>query len=117
PLSGLGLESLARKYVEVQSIVTRWARRYDGRFLEQLLYVPKLTPEAFDRVDVLRDWCRNLERRLNALDDASRRYRVAVDALTAGGHRVNMRRIGHGLTSDRIVPRQCIRSAECFLMA
>src|SRR5258706_16451196 len=29
PLSGLGLESLATKYVEVQSIVTRWARRYD----------------------------------------------------------------------------------------
>ncbi len=42
PLSGLGLESLARKYVEVQSIVTRWARRYDERFLEQLLYVPEL---------------------------------------------------------------------------
>ena len=40
PLSGLGLESLARKYVEVQAIVRRWARRYDERFLEQLLYVP-----------------------------------------------------------------------------
>jgi len=38
-LSGLGLESLARKYVEVQAIVHRWARRYDERFLEQLLYV------------------------------------------------------------------------------
>src|ERR1700759_4275929 len=48
-LSGLGLESLATKYVEVQGIVTRWARRYDDRFLEQLLYVPKLTTEAYDR--------------------------------------------------------------------
>src|SRR3979411_1183915 len=61
PLSGLGLESLAKKYVEVQAIVRRWARRYDERFLEQLLYVPKLTTDAFDRVDALRDWCRNLE--------------------------------------------------------
>src|SRR6195256_3302692 len=78
PLSGLGLESLARKYVEVQAIVRRWARRYDERFLEQLLYVPTLTPEAFDRIDALRDWCRNLEQRLNGLDDVSRRYRVSV---------------------------------------
>ena len=61
PLSGLGLESLARKYVEVQAIVRRWARRYDERFLEQLLYVPKLSTESFDRIDALRDWCRNLE--------------------------------------------------------
>ena len=43
PMSGLGLESLARKYVEVQSIVRRWARRYDERFLEQLLYMPTLS--------------------------------------------------------------------------
>src|SRR6202795_555943 len=45
PMSGLGLESLARKYVEVQAIVRRWARRYDERFLEQLLYVPPLSTE------------------------------------------------------------------------
>jgi len=82
-LSGFGLESLATKYVEVQSIVARWARRYDERFLEQLLYVPKLTTEGFDRIDALRDWCRNLEQRLNSLDDVSRRYRVVVDALPA----------------------------------
>jgi DNA gyrase subunit B len=117
PLSGLGLESLARKYVEVQSIVTRWARRYDGRFLEQLLYVPKLTPEAFDRIDVLRDWCRNLEQRLNSLDDASRRYRVVVDTLPAGGHRINLQRFEHGLTSERHVPREFFDSAEYLRIA
>jgi DNA gyrase subunit B len=117
PLSGLSLESLARKYVEVQSIVTRWARRYDGRFLEQLLYVPKLTPEAFDRIDVLRDWCRNLEQRLNSLDDASRRYRVVVDTLPAGGHRINLQRFEHGLTSEKHVPREFFDSAEYLRIA
>ena len=117
PLSGLGLESLARKYVEVQSIVARWARRYDGRFLEQLLYVPKLTAEAFDRIDVLRDWCRNLEQRLNSLDDASRRYRVVVDTLPAGGHRINLQRFEHGLTSEKHVPREFFDSAEYLRIA
>jgi DNA gyrase subunit B len=117
PLSGLGLESLATKYVEVQSIVTRWARRYDERFMEQLLYVPKLTPDAFDRMDGLRDWCRNLEQRLNSLDDVSRRYRVVVDALPAGTHRINLQRFEHGLSSEKHVPREFFDSAEYLRIA
>jgi DNA gyrase subunit B len=116
-LSGLGLESLARKYVEVQAIVHRWARRYDDRFLEQLLYVPKLTPEAFDRIDPLRDWCRNLEQRLNGLDDVSRRYRVSVHTLPAGGHRIDLQRFEHGLSSEKHIPREFFDSAEYLRIA
>jgi DNA gyrase subunit B len=116
-LSGLGLESLARKYVEVQAIVHRWARRYDERFLEQLLYVPTLTTEAFDRIDPLRDWCRGLEQRLNGLDDVSRRYRVAVETLPAGGHRIDLQRFEHGLTSAKHIPREFFDSAEYLRIA
>jgi DNA gyrase subunit B len=117
PLSGLGLESLARKYVEVQAIVKRWARRYDERFLEQLLYVPALSAESFDRIDTLRDWCRNLEAKLNSLDDASRSYRVAVETAAGGGHRVNLRRLEHGLTSEKHIPREFFESAEYLRIA
>jgi DNA gyrase subunit B len=117
PLSGLGLESLARKYVEVQAIVRRWARRYDERFLEQLLYVPPLSTESFDRIDTLRDWCRNLEQRLNNLDDVSRRYRVTVETMSAGGPRVNMQRLEHGLTSEKHIPREFFESAEYLRIA
>jgi DNA gyrase subunit B len=117
PLSGLGLESLARKYVEVQAIVRRWARRYDERFLEQLLYVPALSTESFDRIDTLRDWCRNLELRLNTLDDVSRRYRVTVESMAAGGHRINLRRLEHGLTSEKHIPREFFDSAEYLRIA
>jgi DNA gyrase subunit B len=117
PLSGLGLESLARKYVEVQAIVRRWARRYDERFLEQLLYVPVLSTESFDRVDALRDWCKNLEQRLNTLDDVSRRYRVTVETMGGGGHRVNLQRLEHGLTSEKHIPREFFESAEYLRIA
>jgi DNA gyrase subunit B len=112
PLSGLGLETLARRYVEVQAIVHRWARRYDERFLEQLLYVPVLTTESFDRIDSLRDWCRLLDARLNSLDDASRRYRVDVENAGAGGHRITLQRLEHGLSSEKHVPREFFDSAE-----
>ena len=117
PLSGLGLESLARKYVEVQAIVRRWARRYDDRFLEQLLYVPVVSTESFDRADALRDWCRNLEQRLNALDDVSRRYRVTVETMAGGGHRVNLQRLEHGLSSEKHIPREFFESAEYLRIA
>jgi DNA gyrase subunit B len=117
PMSGLGLESLARKYVEVQAIVRRWARRYDDRFLEQLLYVPALSTESFDRIDTLRDWCRNLEQRLNTLDDVSRRGRLRVEALAAGGHRVNLQRFEHGLSSVKHIPREFFESAEYLRIA
>jgi DNA gyrase subunit B len=117
PMSGLGLESLARKYVEVQAIVRRWARRYDERFLEQLLYVPVLSTESFDRIDTLRDWCRNLEHRLNTLDDVSRRYRVTVETMPAGGHRVNLQRFEHGLSSEKHIPREFFESAEYLRIA
>ncbi len=117
PLSGLGLESLARRYVEVQAIVHRWARRYDERFLEQLLYVPTLSPVAFDRTDELKDWCRGLELRLNTLDDVSRRYRVSVQTLAAGGHRIDLQRFEHGLSSERHIPREFFDSAEYLRIA
>ena len=117
PLSGLGLESLARKYVEVQAIVHRWARRYDERFLEQLIYVPKLSTEIFDRIDELKDWCRNLEQRLNGLDDVSRQYRVTVQNLPTGGHRIDVQRFEHGLSSAKHIPREFFDSAEYLRIA
>jgi DNA gyrase subunit B len=117
PLAGLGLESLARKYVEVQAIITRWARRYDDRFLEQLIYVPVLTTDTFDRIDALRDWCRNLEQRLNERDDVSRRYRVSVEAQAAGGHRIALKRFEHGLSSEKHIPREFFDSAEYLRIA
>jgi DNA gyrase subunit B len=117
PLSGPGLESLSRKYVEVQAIIKRWARRYDERFLEQLLYVPTLTTEAFDRLGALRDWCRTLEIKLNALDDVSRRYRVTVQTLSAGGHRIDLSRLEHGLSSEKHIPREFFGSAEYLRIA
>ncbi len=101
----------------VQAIVKRWARRYDERFLEQLLYMPVLSTESFDRIDTLRDWCRNLEAKLNTLDDVSRRYRVTVETVGTGGHRINLQRLEHGLTSEKHIPREFFESAEYLRIA
>ena len=41
PLTGAGLESLARRYMEVQAIIKRWSRRYDERVLDQMVYLAR----------------------------------------------------------------------------
>ncbi len=77
-LSGAGLEQLARKYSEVQAINKRWSRRYDDRMLDQLIYMPVVQAADFDRIDWLRDWARELDQRLNGLDDGTRSFRIEV---------------------------------------
>jgi DNA gyrase subunit B len=113
PLSGSALEQLARKYVEVQAIISRWSRRYDDRLLEQLIYMPEVRPADFDRPQWLRDWTQDLNQRLNALADGTRTYRV--EARAAGdGHaaRVIVHKSEHGTPSHKYLPREFFESAE-----
>src|SRR5450755_371099 len=66
PISGSALELLARKYMEVQAIIRRWARRYDERLLDALIYLPEMTLENFDRPEFLASWCVLFALSLNA---------------------------------------------------
>ncbi|MGP8034377.1 MAG: DNA topoisomerase (ATP-hydrolyzing) subunit B [Steroidobacteraceae bacterium] len=113
PLSGSALELLARKYMEVQAIIRRWSRRYDDRLLEQLIYMPEVTPAEFDRVDWLRGWVHELNERLNALADGTRTYRVELRAAGAGqAARVIVHKTEHGTAGHKHLPREFFESAE-----
>jgi DNA gyrase subunit B len=113
PLRGTAFEMLAHKYMEVQAIIKRWARRYDDRLLEQLVYMPEVTPEDFDRPDWLRDWVQHLDQSLNALDDGTRTFRVEVRPAVEGhGARVIIHKTEHGTPSQKFLPREFFESAE-----
>ncbi|HET7756916.1 MAG TPA: DNA topoisomerase (ATP-hydrolyzing) subunit B [Steroidobacteraceae bacterium] len=113
PLSGSGLEQLARQYMEVQAIIRRWSRRYDDRLLEQLVYMPQVTLVNFDRVEWLRGWAQDLSQRLNALADGARSYRVEVRSAGGGqGARVLVHRVEHGTATDKYLTREFFESAE-----
>jgi DNA gyrase subunit B len=113
PLQGTGLEMLAHKYMEVQAIIKRWSRRYDDRLLDQLIYMPEVKTEDFDKPDWLRDWSQHLHQSLNALADGTRTYRVEVRN-AADGHaaRVIIHRTEHGTPSQKYLPREFFESAE-----
>ena len=113
PLQGTGLEALARKYMEVQAIIKRWSRRYDDRLLDQLIYMPEMTPANFDQPQLLRSWAEDLHQRLNALDDGTRTFSVEVgDASDAHAARVVIHKTEHGTPSNKYLPREFFESAE-----
>jgi len=112
-LSGSALELLARKYMEVQAIIKRWSRRYDDRLLEQLIYMPEVSPANFDRVEWLRGWAQDLNQRLNALADGTRTYRVELrSAADSHAARVIVQKHEHGRPSHKYLPREFFESAE-----
>jgi DNA gyrase subunit B len=112
-LSGMGFEGLARKYMEVQAIVKRWSQRYDDRLLDQLIYMPEVSPASFDRLEWLRSWAQDLNTRLNALADGTRTYRVEVRAASDGhASRVIVHKTEHGTASHKYLPREFFESAE-----
>ena len=115
---GLGLELLARKYMEVQAIIKRWSRRYDDRLLEQLIYMPEVKPANFDRVDWLRGWAHDLTSKLNALADGTRSYRVELRSAGDGhGARIIIHKTEHGTDGHKYLPREFFESAEYHRIA
>ncbi len=113
PLSGSALELLARKYMEVQAIIRRLARRYDERVLEALVYLPVITLENFDQPGFMDNWCRALAQYLNAATEASRNYLVEARA-GSDGHaaRIVIHRTEHGSVTDKHLMREFFDSAE-----
>ena len=113
PLQGPGLEALSRKYMEVQAIIKRWSRRYDDRLLDQLIYMPEVTPGDFDRPDWLRSWAQDLDQQLNSLDDATRAYHVELRE-ASGDHamRIMIHKTEHGTASQKYLPREFFESEE-----
>ncbi len=112
-LSGPGLEQLARKYTEVQAIIKRWSRRYDDRLLDQLIYMPEVKSADFDRIDWLRDWARDLDQRLNGLNDGTRSFRIEIRPATdAHATRIVVSKSQHGSDSFKNLPREFFESSE-----
>jgi len=112
PLSGPGFEALARQYMEVQAIIRRWARRYDERLLEQLIYMPVVTAAEFDQLEWMRSWAGDLAGQLNSLSDSPRSYRVEVRQVDGHPARVLVSKTEHGSVTEKALPKEFFESAE-----
>jgi DNA gyrase subunit B len=112
-LRGSSLEMLARRYMEVQAIIHRWARRYDERLLEQMIYLPQVKPGDSNDAGFMRRWVSELETRLNARGDGRRNFQLELRAGTDGHPpRIVVRKTEHGLTTEKMLHREFFESAE-----
>jgi DNA gyrase subunit B len=98
--------------MEVQAIIRRWARRYDERLLEQLIYMPSVTAAEFERADWMRDWTRDLAEKLNGLADSPRSYRVDYRQIDGQPARVLASKTEHGSITEKALPKEFFESAE-----
>jgi DNA gyrase subunit B len=114
PLRGPGLESLARQYVEVQAIVRRWARRFDERLLDRLLYVPVLVAADFDQPSTLSTWVTQLTESLNQVADGAAHYELSVETASNEGQpvRIHIHKREHGSTTHKTLTRDFFDSAD-----
>jgi DNA gyrase subunit B len=115
-LSGNTLDALMRKWTDVQGIIRRSSRRYDQRVLEQMLYLPEVTLALHDDSAWLSGWAAQLEKELNAVEEAVRRYvvRAELDEKHAG---LLVTRIEHGVNNDKHIHREFFASAEYLRIA
>jgi len=113
PIQGPALETLARKYMEIQAIIGRWSRRYDERFLRELLYQPPATPELLQDSGWRQAWIAALVDGLNRDNGNAAAYRVTwQDAAEGGQGYLKVSRLSHGLEHERHVMLDFFMSPE-----
>jgi len=113
PIGGSGLEMLARQFMEVKAIITRWSRRYDRRLLEQLLTMRTVGGQQFADAAWLEGWAKELEARLNADGSLVHSYALSVRRNDAGEpDRVDVARTEHGVTTTKHLQPEFFESAE-----
>ncbi|MGM0595359.1 MAG: DNA topoisomerase (ATP-hydrolyzing) subunit B [Pseudomonadota bacterium] len=84
PISGTGLEQLAKQYQQVMATIDRLSRRYNGTMLERMITLPSIAESAFADGEAER-WFDKLVAVLNEENGPERRYSVDFEKTPDGG--------------------------------
>jgi DNA gyrase subunit B len=110
PISGPALETLARKYMEVDAIINRWSNRYDAAVLTSMLDMPKLDTAALD-ADRIGAWASRLEEHLRNDVANGPTYEVSVDS-GDGSPVIHVVRHYHGVTTEKHLRAEFFNTPE-----
>ncbi len=113
PIQGKTLDDLALQYMEANSIIQRFGKRYDGNVLRAIMSLPQTTPAEFENPELQRRWSQQLEEHLKASNSAGPRYRVHAQP---GGEGVDasilVTREHHGTISTKVIHQGFFKSPE-----
>ena len=119
-MSGPALETLAKDYVAVESIIRRLADRYDETVLRTIARRPRLDASVTADLDSFAAWTDALSEALPKLNggrigngDAGT-YTASLDRGDADGEgvRVEVTRLQHGVGTTRYLPREFFDTTE-----
>ena len=96
PVTGPGLEDLARSHMTAMAVVDRLAHRYDPNLLRSMVYVPEVTDELMADTGRMQEWLETLVEQAN--ETAERGIRFEAD-LARGDEEpiLRLKRIVHGV--------------------
>jgi len=120
PLSGTALEALAKEHITVDNIMERLARRYEPAVLRTIARLPEVTAEISDNLDALEAWTQKLSAALpqsqgdRASNGNGGSYSASLDPGDGEGEgvRVVIRKLHHGITQTRYIPREFFDTNE-----
>jgi len=112
PLEGERLEAVAVEYVRLLAIRKRLTRRLLPEVLDVIAELDLLGVEDLERPGRVRDWCAEVERRLNERAAAHESFQVAVEDRPDDGFRARIVAVAHGVESERVLGSEFFRSAE-----
>jgi len=112
-IQGATLETLALHYVEANSIIQRWGRRYDADVLRTLMFMEPIAPAELDDVQLRGDWAQRLERHLQKVVSGGVRHRVQAQQGGEGADpSLIVTREHHGAQSTKTLHAGFFRSPE-----
>jgi len=112
-VSATALESLAQQHLGVMRIIERLESRYDPILLEQLLNVPRLTPERQQDPKALADWASLLQTALRAtLGNDGASWAVTVDSTAGEPQRLLLHKGLHGVETTTALSLNFFSSPE-----
>ncbi|MCL7744967.1 DNA topoisomerase (ATP-hydrolyzing) subunit B [Guyparkeria hydrothermalis] len=103
PISGPGLESLAREYLSAQAMIERMANRFDINALKALMQIGRLDPAMMDDESRLAGWLGHFNGMLNAIADPGVEYSVSMEE-GEHGHVFRIERSQHGVSHETTIP-------------
>ncbi len=120
PLSGVGLETLAKEYIAVENIIARLSGRYDRVVLRALSHLPAVSDADGEDLDALAAWTAALSDALpkhsgdRAGNGSIGSYTAELDRGDEDGEgvRIAITRIQHGLGTTRYLPREFFSTNE-----
>ena len=112
PISGTALEELSKNYLAVIGIRERLSSRYNEKFLNSLLEMPRITEENLKEQSLIAQWIEKLIEIMNRNENVSLKFDISLQEKADDQFAINVQEIRHGVAHEYIIPSDFFLSGE-----